>query len=137
MSERVTARISDREVLEALDKAIDRHGNKSEAVRYALRETFVDGSDTEDAEIDVPKKAIHGYQVMRDHCDSSDMLIEVNTAKSLVASETNTPLDGIKSTVFEPLRKEGLLDVTQRVSSAFLVVRAIDEKNSTQAHTGR
>jgi len=127
-SERITARVSDPDLRTALDDAADEHGSRSEAVRHAIRSTYgadVDESGGESDDVTIPDDlsatARAAYWHLREHV-GTERLVELSSAKSLLANETNTPAEAVRSTIFEPLRRAGLIGVSPRVSTAFIVV---------------
>jgi len=127
--EHVATRLRDPELVESLEAAEEDHGSKSEAMRHALRETYGDDasdtdSDDELAALDLSPTAKQGYETMRETAGVGHMF-EVDAAKSLIARDTQIPSESVKAAVFGPLRRAGLLGVSQRPKSVFVTVRPV------------
>lgn len=127
---RVTARVSDDDLLDALDDAAEEHGSKSEAMRHAIRTAFIDGEGAAGRDSDevmaaalagLPPTARSGYRKLRE-ATGDDQMVEVGAAKSMVASQTNVPSDSVRSMVFSPLQQAGLIGVTPHIKAAFITV---------------
>ena len=127
---RLNTRVTGEKLERELASAIETHGSKSEAVRYALRQTYLSKEDRVD--VDLPPKALAGYEALVAHADTN-MLVELETAKSVVANEINLKKESVKTTVFTPLKAKGLLAVSQRVSSSFIELHTLDERKAESA----
>lgn len=106
---RVSARVSDDELLDALDEAADEHGSRSEAIRAALRETYAD-RDGNEANVarHLPDDPIvrRGYDVLCDEASPFQSRIDVDTAMSRVANRLNIPKGSVKRRVIRPLERQ-------------------------------
>ena len=127
---RLTARVTDDELLDAVDDAAEEHGSKSEAMRHAIRTTFIDDESDADRDSDevmsaalagLPPTAQSGYKTLRE-ATGDDQMVEVGAAKAMVASETNVPSDSVRSMVLSPLKKAGLIAVTPHIRAVFVTV---------------
>jgi len=126
----VAARVRDDDLLDALDEAVAEHGSKSEAMRHAIRTTFIDGDEAADRDSDevmaaalagLPPTAQSGYKTLRE-ATGDDQMVEVDAAKAMVASETNVPSESVRSMVLSPLKKAGLIAVTPHIRAVFVTV---------------
>lgn len=113
---KVTTRIDADEVENALDNGSDEEGSKSEAVRRALVETYSDGQS--EGEL---KQKDESLQTLREVTGPSGW-IEVNTAKSVLANRLNIPRSTVKTTVFEPLRQSGDIEVVTQMDRVSIKV---------------
>ena len=62
------------------------------------------------------------YRKLREEAGDGGLL-EVDAAKSIVASECNIKKSAVRTAVFEPLRRRNLIGVSQRVNAVFITVR--------------
>jgi hypothetical protein len=62
------------------------------------------------------------YRKLREEAGDGGLL-EVDAAKSIVASGCNIKKSAVRTAVFEPLRRRNLLGVSQRVSAVFVTIR--------------
>lgn len=113
---KVTTRIDADEVANALDKGSDEEGSKSEAVRRALVETYSDGQSEREL-----KRKDESLRTLREVTGPSGW-IEVNTAKSVLANRLNIPRSTVKTTVFEPLRQSGDIEVVTQMDRVSIKV---------------
>ena len=127
---RLTARVSDGDVLDALDDAAEEHGSKSAAIRHALRTAFIEDESDADRDSDevmaaalagLSPTAQSGYKALR-KATGDDQMVEVGAAKAMVASETNVPSESVRSMVLSPLKKAGLIAVTPHIRAVFVTV---------------
>ncbi|WP_256402442.1 hypothetical protein [Halorubrum salinum] len=106
---RVTARVSDDDLLNALDDAADEHGSRSEAIRAALRETYADRDGNEaNVAAYLPDDPVvrRGYEVLCDEASPFQSRIDVDTAMSRVANRLNIPKGSVKRRVILPLERQ-------------------------------
>lgn len=106
---RVSARVSDGNLLDALDDAADEHGSRSEAIRAALRESYAD-RDSNEANVAayLPDDPVvrRGYEVLCDEASPFQSRIDVDTAMSRVANRLNIPKGSVKRRVILPLERQ-------------------------------
>ena len=127
--EHVGTRVSDTELIDALDDAAEASGSKSAVVREALRGHLLDGDDAADdatdlSAVDLTPTVEAGYRVLREVAGVGEML-EVGAAKSLIAKEAQIPSESVRSAVFAPLKRAGLISVQPHVRSVFVTVRPV------------
>ena len=125
--EHVGTRVSDEELLAALDDAAEAEGSKSAVVRDALRTHLLEGgaSEADDlAAVDLSPTAKRGYEALREAAGVGEM-VEVEAAKSMLAKETQIPADSVRAMVFAPLKRAGLLGVQSHIRAAFVEVRPV------------
>lgn len=127
---RVAARVRDDDLIDAIDDAAGEYGSKSDAVRIALRKTFLaDETDVDRDSDEVMSAALaglsptaqSGYKALRE-ATGDDQMVEVGAAKAMVASQTNVPSDSVRSMVLSPLKKAGLIAVTPHIRAVFVTV---------------
>ncbi|WP_231184736.1 hypothetical protein [Haladaptatus sp. DYF46] len=122
---RVQARVSDPDLVRAINDATS-DLSMADVVRDALRNELLDGET--DTTGEVPGGlAGRGYRCLAEAVDQNGGMIAVSAAESLVASECNIKKDTVRSTVFRPLKKEGLIGLSQHVNAVFIVVKVAEE----------
>ena len=127
----VNFRLKDDELAAALADAEDEAGSRSEAVRIALRETYVDGDEdagenVPEALTDVPLKARSGYRELVETVGEGGHL-EVDAAESILANQLNISTDSIRHVVTKPLVNSGALRLRQGIHEVAIVVRPLED----------
>jgi hypothetical protein len=105
------ADIDDPELLAALEKAEEEHGSMAEALRHAVRTTYVETEEGYPAvPADIPRDLRAGYAALIDRYGTGSR-VAIESAKSVIAQATKTPAEETKRTVIEPLRQRGYLGI--------------------------
>lgn len=107
-AEHIGTRIRDPELKDALDDAEDEHGSKSEALRNAIREAYVDGDEIPDAKRFLPDdpEVQRGYQILREEAAPYTHRVDADTAKSRIANRLNIPKSAVKRRIILPLKRQ-------------------------------
>ncbi|MUW15404.1 hypothetical protein GJ633_12685, partial [Halorubrum sp. CBA1125] len=108
-AKRVSARVRDEDLLDALNDAADEYGSRSEAIRAALRETYADRDSVEvNVAAYLPNDPVvrRGYKVLCDEASPFQSRIDVDTAMSRVANRLNIPKGSVKRRVILPLERQ-------------------------------
>jgi hypothetical protein len=108
------------ELLDALEAA-EEDGTMAEVVREALRAHLLGDSGSEDTD-GLSATARKGLRTLRNHVGGQCGEVEVGVAKSTVAAATNIKKEFIRSAVFTPLRREGYIQVSSRVTGSFIII---------------
>ncbi|MFC7204741.1 hypothetical protein ACFQJC_14570 [Haloferax namakaokahaiae] len=122
----VQARVNDPELVKAIEQET-KDCSTSAVVREALRGHLLDADDRDGDEDNsaIPGgMAGRGYRSLRKHVEMDNGLIPVSAAESLIASDLNIKKDSVRSTVFAPLRRRGLIHLMQTVNAVFVEVRS-------------
>ncbi|OYR88663.1 hypothetical protein DJ71_04890 [Halorubrum sp. E3] len=130
MNSRVAkAEISDEELLAALEEAEEEHGSMAEALRHAVDTTY--GTDEEsseaesEADTELPVKAREGYHKLVEWTEVGGRL-ELDTAKSILASHLNIPKEGVEGRIIKPLVGANVLWKGWSYENVWLVVGTLD-----------
>ena len=121
----VTARVSDPELVAALQAASDETGSKSEAIRLALREAYL-GDAGDDTGMPVKAREAHGKLV---ELAGVGGRLELDTAESLLANHLNIAKEAVRRTVIHELKKANAIAVHQGIHSVSVVVGRLDGKD--------
>jgi hypothetical protein len=122
----VTARVSDPELVAALQAASDETGSKSEAIRLALREAYlgdVDDDGVNDTGLPVKAREAHGKLV---ELAGVGGRLELDTAEALLANHLNIAKEAVRRTVIHELKKANAIAVHQGIHSVSVVVGRLD-----------
>ena len=122
----VTARVSDPELVAALQAASDETGSKSEAIRLALREAYlgdVDDDGVENTGLPVKAREAHGKLV---ELAGVGGRLELDTAEALLANYLNIAKEAVRRTVIHELKKANAIAVHQGIHSVSVVVGRLD-----------
>jgi hypothetical protein len=125
----VTARVSDPELVAALQAASDETGSKSEAIRLALREAYlgdVDDDGVDDTGLPVKAREAHGKLV---ELTGVGGRLELDTAEALLANYLNIAKEAVRRTVIHELKKANAIAVHQGIHSVSVVVGRLDGKD--------
>ena len=125
----VTARVSDPELVAALQAASDETGSKSEAIRLALREAYlgdVDDDGVENTGLPVKAREAHGKLV---ELAGVGGRLELDTAEALLANHLNIAKEAVRRTVIHELKKANAIAVHQGIHSVSVVVGRLDGKD--------
>ena len=125
----VTARVSDPELVAALQAASDETGSKSEAIRLALREAYlgdVDDDGVNDTGLPVKAREAHGKLV---ELAGVGGRLELDTAEALLANHLNIAKEAVRRTVIHELKKANAIAVHQGIHSVSVVVGRLDGKD--------
>ena len=122
----VTARVSDPELVAALQAASDETGSKSEAIRLALREAYLGDVDDDGAEnTGLPVKAREAHGKLVELAGVGGRL-ELDTAEALLANHLNIAKEAVRRTVIHELKKANAIAVHQGIHSVSVVVGRLD-----------
>lgn len=119
-SRTVKARVSDPDLLRALERA-ESDESMAEVVRSSLRAELLDDDEGDESAEggEVPRVARKALREMRRHAGSGSLLT-VETAESVVANHCNIPSESVRRTIFQPLRRAGLIGVSPRVQASYI-----------------
>jgi len=123
----VTARVSDPELVAALQAASDETGSKSEAIRLALREAYLGDDESDDGVNDtgLPVKAREAHGKLVELAGVGGRL-ELDTAEALLANHLNIAKEAVRRTVIHELKKANAIAVHQGIHSVSVVVGRLD-----------
>ncbi|SMO81526.1 ribbon-helix-helix domain-containing protein [Halorubrum cibi] len=122
----VTSRIRDPELVDALEAASEEMGSRSEAIRAAVRETYVGDSDeTNEGTDEIPVKARDAHRELVEWAGIGGRL-ELDTAESVLANQLNIQKEAVRKTVIYPLKREDALRVHQGIHTVTLVIGRLD-----------
>lgn len=123
-TETVSIRLKDPELQQAVADAEEEYGNRSEAIRAALRSTFTGEGDapTTTADGGPTTKAIEAHEWMVDYCGIGGR-IGVDTARSLIAQKFQIKAKTIDNLIFRPLEKNDWIAVSQGLHEVAIVVK--------------
>jgi hypothetical protein len=124
VTDQVTFRIDDEVLAEALDEAEDEHGSRSEALREAIRHTYLDNPEML-GDLDsspLPKAAREGYAALREHADVG-VRLGIDAAESIIAQRVQLRKETVRSTVIHKLHAAGWIAVEQGVRQVAVVIR--------------
>ena len=122
----VTARVRDPELVEALESASDEAGSRSEAIRLALRETYVGETEREpEQNNELPVKARDGHRKLVEWTGVGGR-IELDTAESILANHLNVQKEAIRKVVIYPLKQAEAIRIHQGIHSVSVVVGTLD-----------
>lgn len=130
-TEHVQTRVRDERLSEQLDEAAEEYGSRSEAVRVALQEKYLDGEDADcdavpDELADVPLKGRDGYYELVDFVGEGGHL-ELEAAESILANHLNIGTRSVRNVVTRPLVDAGALAIRQGVHEVAVVVRPLED----------
>ncbi|WP_058365737.1 ribbon-helix-helix domain-containing protein [Haloparvum sedimenti] len=127
--ERVSARMNDPTLTDALDEAAEEFGSRSEALRFAVRVALVDGEDAADdaagALADLPMKARDGYEELVDYAGVGGR-IELGAAESILAQKLNISTESVRHVALRPMRNADVIALHQGINQVTVVVRDAD-----------
>lgn len=132
-SERITARVQDPDLLAALLDAEGEMGSRSEAIRAALRETYVEGTDRDERDAGVPTKAREAHRRLMNYT-GVDGHIELDAAESILANHLNIKTESVRTVVTQRLVDAGLVSLQQGIHHVSLVVRSPDAADADEAN---
>ena len=117
------AMIRDEDLLDGLEEAEKEHGSMAEALRNAVSSTYAGDDESDDGkdDVDVPEKALTGYQELVEWAGVGERLA-VETAMSILANKLNIPKRGVKLRVIMPLVNENLLWKDWAYDGVWLVI---------------
>ena len=121
----VTARVSDPELVAALQAASDETGSKSEAIRLALREAYLGDVDDAGDDTGMPVKAREAHGKLVELAGVGGRL-ELDTAEALLANYLNIAKEAVRRTVIHELKKANAIAVHQGIHSVSVVVGRLD-----------
>ena len=121
----VTARVSDPELVAALQAASDETGSKSEAIRLALREAYLGDVDDGGDDTGMPVKAREAHGKLVELAGVGGRL-ELDTAEALLANYLNIAKEAVRRTVIHELKKANAIAVHQGIHSVSVVVGRLD-----------
>jgi hypothetical protein len=133
-TETVTLRLKDPELQDAIEEAEEEYGNRSEAIRAALRVAYTGDGDapTVTAEGGPTKKAVEAHQWMVNYAGIGGR-IGIDTARSLIAQKFQIKAKTIDNLIIRPLHANEWIAVSQGLHDVALVVkeRPTDAPNAT------
>jgi len=123
-TETVTLRLKDPELQQAVDEAEDEYGNRSEAIRAALRVAYTSEGDAATVTSDggPTPKAIEAHEWMVDYAGIGGR-IGVETARSLIAQKFQIKSKTITNLIFRPLQRNDWISVDTGLHKVAIVVK--------------
>ena len=130
-TETVTLRLKDPELQQAVADAEEEYGNRSEAIRAALRATYTGEGDapTTTADGGPTTKAIEAHEWMVDYAGVGSR-IGIDTARSLIAQKFQIKAKTIDNLIFTPLKQNDWIAVSQGLHSVAIVVKPRPDANA-------
>jgi hypothetical protein len=131
----VTARVRDPNLVEALEEASDEAGSRSEAIRVALRDSYLDGrGDDGGSDDSIPAKARDAHRQLVDWTGIGGRL-ELDTAESVLANHLNIQKDAVRRMVIYPLKQANAVEIHQGIHTVSLVVGTLEGDDVDAAPT--